>query len=123
VVDRVHHLHSFTDSPPNEFCFKDTDSLAFEQEDEDDQTIMEKTHVNIIPDHDESQSTPPTPITTNNKSNPTTEKMTSSNDKENKTPEQSINMNASTTTLTTTNDPLLDGKKKMYLIIFKLFLF
>ena len=53
VVDRVHHLHSFTDSPPNEFRLQETDSLAPDVDDEDDQTIMEKMPVNIIPKLDE----------------------------------------------------------------------
>ena len=102
VVHRVQHLHSFTESPPNEFRFHDTDSLAPEQEDEDDQSIMEKTHVNII--EEPIQTLPieeePTPIP---------EKMMTSNDKENKVPEQSINMTVSTLTLNPTNDPSLDG--------------
>ncbi|CAF1277669.1 unnamed protein product [Adineta steineri] len=103
VVDRIHHLHSFTESPPNEFCFQETDSLASEHE--DDQAIMERTHVNIIPNLDE-----PMPITsTVDESKATIEKMTSSNDKENKMPEQSVIMNASTVTLIEINDPALDG--------------
>jgi len=76
--------------------------------------IMEKTHVNIIPNLDEPIQT----LSTTNESNPMIEKMTSSNDKENKTPEQSINMNISTITLNPTNDPSLDGINKIYLIIF-----
>ncbi|CAF3879023.1 unnamed protein product [Rotaria sordida] len=106
VVDRIHHLHSFTESPPNEFRLQETDSLAPQQEDEDDQTIMEKTHVNIIPIV-EFSTTPD--IVDTNESNGTIEKMTSSNDKENKIPEQTLIMNASTTTLIQTNDPFLDG--------------
>ena len=44
VVDPVLHLHSFTDSPPNEFCL---------QPDEDEEDIlMEKSHINIIPNLD-----------------------------------------------------------------------
>ncbi|CAF2383810.1 unnamed protein product [Rotaria sp. Silwood2] len=107
VVDRVHHLHSFTESPPNEFRLQETDSLAPEQVDEDDQTIMEKTHVNIIPTVVESSVTPV--IIDTNEINSTIEKMTSSNDKENKIPEQALIMNESTTTLIQTNDPFLDG--------------
>jgi hypothetical protein len=87
---------------------------------------MEKTHVNIIPNHDEPKSTPPPPPPpppppTTNQSKPASERMTFSNDKENKTPEQSMIMNASTTTLVPTNDPLLDGSKKIYLIILNVF--
>jgi hypothetical protein len=111
VVDRIHHLHSFTESPPNEFRLQETDSLAPEQEEEDDQTIMEKTHVNIIPNLDETMQILPT---TTDESNPIIEKMTSSNDKENKTPDQSINMSVSTLTLNPTNDPSLDGTTKIY---------
>ncbi|CAF3397719.1 unnamed protein product [Rotaria sp. Silwood1] len=107
VVDRIHHLHSFTESPPNEFRLRETDSLAPEQEDEDDQAIMEKTHVNIIPTVVESSLTPV--IIDTNESNRTMEKMTSSNDKENTIPEQALSMNVSTTTLIETNDPFLDG--------------
>lgn len=105
VVDRIHHLHSFTESPPNEFNFQETDSLAPDPEDEDDQTIMERTHVNIIPDTNE----PATATTTVDEVKPIDETMTASNDKENKTPEQSMVMNASTVTLVPTNDPTLNG--------------
>ena len=75
---------------------------------------MEKTHVNIIPNQDEPKVDPPPPPSVSNQTKPTIEKMISSNDKENKTPEQSIIMNASTTTLIQTNDPLLDSKKNIY---------
>jgi hypothetical protein len=103
VVDRVHHMHSFTDSPPNEFRLQETDSMPTEQDDDDDEKIMEKTHVNIIPNLDEPV---PTDIT---ESNRTVEDSISSNDKENKIPEQSITMNESTITLIPTNDLALDG--------------
>lgn len=113
VVDRVHHLHSFSESPPNEFRLQETDSLApdeqQEEEDDDDQAIMEKMHVNVIPNSDEPI---PTPSNTINESSPINEKMTSSNDKENKIPEQSINMTVSTMSLNPTNDPTLDGTNK-----------
>jgi hypothetical protein len=106
VVDRVHHLHSFTESPPNEFCLRD--SLApGEEEDEDDQSIMEKAHVNIIDEHIQI-------LPTQKESTPIIEKMSSSNDKENKVPEPSINMTVSTITLNPTNDPSLDGKKRVF---------
>ncbi|CAF1531885.1 unnamed protein product [Rotaria magnacalcarata] len=125
VVDRIHHLHSFTESPPNEFRFKDTDALAPEQDDddnnnndEDDQAIMEKTHVNIIPNVDESPVLPPV-ISNTNESNPTVAKTISSKDKENKIPEQSTIMNASTITLIPTNDPMLDGLLERISIVIK----
>jgi hypothetical protein len=67
---------------------------------------MEKTHVNII---DEPIQTLPT----EEESNPIIEKMSSSNDKENKVPEIPINMTVSTITLNPTNDPSLDGKRRI----------
>lgn len=114
VVDRVHHLHTFTDSPPNEFRLQETDSLAPEQndEDEDDQTIMEKTHINVIPNTNESPVVTSPVNNKTNQDNPTIEKMTPSNDKDYKPPEQSNIMNASTVTLIPTNDPMLDGTKR-----------
>lgn len=100
VVNRARHLHSFTESPPNEFRFQDTDSLAPAEDDEDDQSILDKAHVNII---EEPTQTLPTddPI----------EKTNPSNDKENKVPEPAINMTVSTLTINPTNDPSLDGKQ------------
>lgn len=117
VINRVHHLHSFTESPPNEFRLRETDSLApkdEEEDDDDDQAIMEKTHVNVIPNIGEPMSTLPN---TNESSNSIVEKMTTSNDKENKTPDQSINMTVSTMSLNPTNDPSLDGMNKFYFLI------
>ena len=104
VVDRVHHLHSFTESPPNEFRLQETDSLAPDVDDEDDQTIMEKMPVNIIPKLDEV-----VPITVTQGA-PPGGKVMSSNDKENVVPMQLSTMSASTTTLIPTNDPSLDGR-------------
>jgi len=98
-------LHSFTESPPNEFRFQDTDSLAPEQDDDDDQTILERAHVNIIEEPVSARSN-------NDQTNPIVEKMTISNDKENKIPEQSISMTVSTLTINPTNDPSLDGRKR-----------
>ncbi|CAF0807824.1 unnamed protein product [Adineta ricciae] len=120
VVDRIHHLHSFTESPPNEFNFQETDSLAPDPEDEDDQTIMERTHVNIIPDTNEpAPSTPATTTTTVDEAKSIDGTMTASNDKENKTPEQSMIMNASTVTLVPTNDPTLNGFIERTVLIVK----
>ena len=104
VVDRVHHMHSFTDSPPNEFRLRETDSLVPEAED-DDQSILERAHVNLIEE-------PIRPLPAKDKSAVVVEKMTSSIDKENKVPEpSSINMTMSTITLNPTNDPTLDGRQ------------
>lgn len=105
VVDRVHHMHSFSESPPNEFRLRETDSLVPEEEDDDDQDILAKAHVNIVEE-------PIQPPPAKEKSKPVVEKMTSSIDKENKVPEPSINMTVSTITLNPTNDPTLDGRKK-----------
>ena len=103
VVDRIHHLHSFTDSPPNEFCLRDSFAPGERGDDDDDQSIMEKTHVNMIEE-------PIQTLPTKEEPTPTIEKMSSSNDKENKVPERSMNMTVSTITLNPTNDPSLDGK-------------
>ena len=110
VVDRVHHLHSFTDSPPNEFCLRDTlaPGEVEEEEDDDDQRIMERAHVNII-----EEPTQTLPI--KQQSTPIIEKMNRSNDKENKVPEPSVSMTVSTITLNPTNDPTLDGKRSIFI--------
>jgi hypothetical protein len=104
VMDRVHHLHSFTESPPNEFQLQETDSLA--PESDDDQAIQEKAHVNVVPNLDE-----PVPVSPTATPKPRTiiENTTPFNDKENESPEQTVNMNASITTLVSTNDSSLDG--------------
>ena len=94
-------MHSFSESPPNEFRLRETDSLA--PEEEDDQSILEKAHVNIV---EEPIETPPV----KKKSDPVMEKMNSSTDKENKVPDPSIGMTVSTITLNPTNDPALDGR-------------
>lgn len=104
-MDRVHHLHSFTESPPNEFRFQETDSLA--PESDDDQAIQEKTHVNIVPNLDEPVPVSPTATP---KPKVIIENTTPFNDKENESPEQTVNMNASTATLVSTNDSSLDGR-------------
>ena len=105
VMDRVHHLHSFTESPPNEFRFQETDSLA--PESDDDQAIQEKTHVNIVPNLDEPVPVSPTATP---KPKAIIENTTPFNDKENESPDQTVNMNASTATLVSTNDSSLDGR-------------
>ncbi|CAF3192320.1 unnamed protein product [Rotaria sp. Silwood2] len=46
-IDPVLHLHSLTDSPPNEFCL---------QQDEDNQILMENSHINIISNLDEVET-------------------------------------------------------------------
>ena len=71
---------------------------------------MERTHVNIIPDTNETAPlAPATTTTTVDEAKSIDGTMTASNDKENKTPEQSMIMNASTVTLVPTNDPTLNG--------------
>ncbi|UJR09434.1 hypothetical protein I4U23_013674 [Adineta vaga] len=52
VVDPVLHLHSFTDSPPNEFCLQRDDND--DVDDNDDESVMKKSTINIIPNLDES---------------------------------------------------------------------
>jgi hypothetical protein len=101
VVDRVHHLHSFTESPPNEFRFQETDSIA---DDDDDQTIMEKAHVNIVPNSDELETA--TAIV----NIPSTETI-SFNNKENKVPHESSR------TSSTSNDPSLDGTVEQTIVM------
>lgn len=95
-------MHSFSESPPNEFRLRETDSLVPDEED-DDQSILEKAHVNMI-----EEASEPRPV--KEKSDPIVKKMNSSTDKENKMPDPSINMTVSTITLNPTNDPTLDGR-------------
>lgn len=100
-------MHSFSESPPNEFRLRETDSLVPDEED-DDQSILEKAHVNMI-----EEASEPRPV--KEKSDPIVKKMNSSTDKENKMPDPSINMTVSTITLNPTNDPTLDGRSSIHL--------
>ena len=93
---------------------QETDSLLAGPEDEDDQAIMEKTHVNIVPEQDKpEQIGPPRPMPMNIDEAPqtmdTTANMTLFNDKENKIPHESQTMNISTVTMLQIEDPLLEG--------------
>lgn len=106
VMDRVHHLHSFTESPPNEFCFQaDPDN-----ESDDDQAMMKKAHVNIIPDGNEEPVPVPTivpePATTMTTTN---ENNISFNDKENEIPPTTVNTNNFNSAPTTIQDANLNG--------------
>jgi hypothetical protein len=68
---------------------------------------MEKTHVNIIEE-------PIKTVSIKKESNKSIEKINPLTDKENKVPEPSVNiMTLSTITLNPTNDPSLDGSKKI----------
>ncbi|CAF0783895.1 unnamed protein product [Adineta ricciae] len=49
AVDPVLHLHSFTDSPPNEFCLQRDDDQT-----DDDELLMKNSTINIITDLDET---------------------------------------------------------------------
>lgn len=117
VVDRVHHLHSFTESPPNEFRLQENDSLLAEAKDgnsdDDDQAIMEKTHVNIVPEIVLPEVAVPH-IQTEEKQviqeNGKGTNSNSSNNKENEIPLESTSMNISTITTVAVDDPTLEGK-------------
>ena len=68
AVDPVLHLHSFTDSPPNEFCLQRDDDQT-----DDDELLMNNSTINIITDLDETmpiskEIRPPSPIDQEKKS-------------------------------------------------------
>ncbi|CAF1224565.1 unnamed protein product [Adineta steineri] len=85
VVDPVLHLHSFTDSPPNEFCLQRDED---DNDDDSEDILMEKSHINIIPNLDE-----PVPIIEITPSSPLNQTEFVAIEKENK---PSIAMNTST---------------------------
>ncbi|CAF1202729.1 unnamed protein product [Adineta steineri] len=85
VVDPVLHLHSFTDSPPNEFCLQRDED---DNDDDSEDILMEKSHINIIPNLDE-----PVPIIEITPSSPLNQTEFVAIEKENK---PSIAMSAST---------------------------
>ena len=57
VVDPILHRHSFTESPPNEFRFQEHDPSNMSTPGDDDNDLLGQSHVNVIPDAEQSVPT------------------------------------------------------------------
>ncbi|CAF3693909.1 unnamed protein product [Rotaria sp. Silwood1] len=98
-IDPVLHLHSLTDSPPNEFCL---------QQDEDDKILMENSHINIISNLDEVES-----INTNVSSSPLNSSKIHSIEKETISSNQSL-ISKNTSILDDLLERIIDIIKRLF---------